>query len=47
MKLSKEGYGDIKTIKSLDSETFMNLIHYENYIIEYDNAMRELNKKER
>lgn len=46
MRLSKSGYGDIVTIKNLDSETFMNLIHYENYIIEYENTVRALNKKD-
>lgn len=46
MKLSKCGYGDIKTIKQLDSETFINLVHYENYLLEYEKAVNVLNRKE-
>ena len=46
MKLSKAGYGDIQTIKNLDSETFMNLIHYENFLVDYNNAVEALNQKE-
>lgn len=47
MKLSKSGYGDINTIKQLDSETFMNLVHYENYLVEYENAVHFLNMKDK
>lgn len=43
MRLSRLGYGDIVTIKNLDSETFINLIHYENFNTEYDNTVRMLN----
>lgn len=46
MKLSKEGYGDIVTIKGLDSDTFMNLIHYENYLADYENTVRAMNTKD-
>lgn len=46
MKLSKAGYGDINTIKQLDSSTFLNLVHYENYLVDYENAVRNLNKKD-
>ena len=45
MKLSKQGYGDINLIKNLDVLTFMNLIHYENYCIEYQDALNALNTK--
>lgn len=44
-KLAKSGYGDIQTIKNLDGETFMNLIHYENYLLDYEKAVRALNTK--
>lgn len=46
MKLSRAGYGDIKIIKELDSETFINLIHYENFLSDYENAARALNTKD-
>ena len=46
MRLSKAGYGDINIIKNLDSATFLNLIHYENFLVEYENATRALNTKE-
>lgn len=45
MRLSRQGYGDILTIKSLDVGTFMNLIHYENYLDRYQEVLRALNKK--
>ena len=45
MKLSRQGYGDINTIKNLDVKTFLDLVHYENYIAEYDRVLRELNKR--
>lgn len=44
MKLSKAGYGDIKTIRELDIDKFMNLIHFENYTAEYSQIFMELNK---
>ncbi len=44
MKLSRAGYGDILTVKNLDIGTFMNLIHYENYLSEYQRVARELNR---
>ena len=43
MKLSKAGYGNVRLIKSLDVATFMNLIHYENYIVEYREEFERLN----
>ena len=46
MKLSRAGYGDINTIKHLDSATFLSLIHYENYLVDYENALRAVNKKD-
>lgn len=46
MKLSASGYGDINTIKELDSSTFINLIHYENYTFDYQKAVQALNKKD-
>lgn len=45
MKLTKSGYGSITEIKNLDSQTFMDLIHYEKYLDDYQEAVRELNKK--
>nr|DAJ74783.1 MAG TPA: hypothetical protein [Caudoviricetes sp.] len=45
MKLSKEGYGSIQEIRSMDIGTFMNLIHYERYLDQYAHAVRGLNKK--
>lgn len=44
MKLSRAGYGDILTVKKLDIGTFMNLLHYENYLSEYQRVFRELNR---
>lgn len=44
MRLAKEGYGDILTIKQLDVKTFMDLINYENYLAQYDRVFREINK---
>lgn len=44
MRLSRQGYGDINTIKGLDVKTFLDLIHYENYLTKYDTVLRELNK---
>lgn len=46
MRLSHEGYGSITEIKNLDIKTFMDLVHYDNYINKYDSLLRELNKKE-
>lgn len=45
MKLAKEGYGDIQTIKQLDGSTFIDLIHYTNFLTDYENAVKSLNKK--
>ena len=45
MRLSRQGYGDIEKIKNLDVKTFIDLIHYENYLSKYDATMREINKK--
>lgn len=45
MRLSKAGYGDILTIKSLDVKTFMDLIHYENYLTKYQKVFHALNEK--
>lgn len=46
MKLARSGYGNINEIKQLDSSTFIDLIHYENYLVEYDNVLHDLNKGE-
>jgi hypothetical protein len=45
MKLSKAGYGSITEIKNLDSNSFMNLIFYENYLVDYQNAVTNLSRK--
>lgn len=45
MKLARQGYGDINTIKNLDVETFINLVNYENYLDKYAQVFRDLNKK--
>lgn len=45
MRLSKQGYGDIVTIKNLDVATFLNLMHYEKYLDDYQRVFRDLNKK--
>ena len=44
-KLSKSGYGDIQTIRNLDGGTFINLIHYECYLMDYEKAVKALNCK--
>lgn len=45
MRLSRQGYGDIVTIKELDIGTFIKLINYELYLNKYDKVFREINKK--
>lgn len=45
MRLSRQGYGDINTLHDLPVDRFMHLIHYENYLSEYDRVFRELNKR--
>lgn len=45
MRLAKEGYGTISEIMNLDVRTFINLIHYNNFINKYQNVLEELNKK--
>lgn len=45
MRLSKEGYGDLNSIRNLEVDKFFNLIHYENYIAEYKEYFRLLNTK--
>lgn len=45
MKLSRQGYGDIVTVKNLDVGTFMHLIQYEIYLDKYTQVFRDLNKK--
>jgi hypothetical protein len=45
MRLAKQGYGDIEQMHNLDVKRFIDLIHYENYLAEYDKTFRELNKK--
>lgn len=47
MRLSKEGYGDITTIRNLEVDKFFNLIHYENYLAEYSEAFRLLNTQKK
>lgn len=44
MRLAKEGYGTITEIKNLDIGTFINLIHYDNFINKYKDELQELNK---
>lgn len=44
-KLSKSGYGNIETIKNIDGDTFINLIHYENFLVDYGKAVKALNTK--
>lgn len=43
IRLSKAGYGNINTIKAYDAETFLNLINYETFILEYERQVRDLN----
>lgn len=43
IRLSKAGYGDVNTIKMYDAETFLNLIHYETFMVEYERQVRDLN----
>lgn len=45
MRLSRQGYGDINLLHNLPADKFLQLIHYENYLSEYDRTFRELNKK--
>lgn len=44
MRLAKEGYGDIVTIKNLNVQTFIDLIDYEEYTNKYLKIFREINK---
>lgn len=46
MRLSKAGYGSIIEIKNLNSETFLNLIHYENYLAQYQKVVMDMNRKD-
>lgn len=46
MRLAKEGYGTITEIKNLDIGTFINLIHYDNFINKYQEEIQALNQKE-
>lgn len=46
MRLAKEGYGTITEIKNLDIGTFINLIHYDNFINKYQEEIQVLNQKE-
>ncbi len=43
MKLTKCGYGSITEIKTLDAKTFMDLVHYQNYLDDYTKEFQELN----
>lgn len=43
MKLTKSGYGSIIEIKNLDVKTFMDLVHYQNYLDDYATEFQELN----
>lgn len=45
MRLAKEGYGTISEIKNLDIGTFLNLIHYDNFINQYKSVLQYLNSK--
>lgn len=45
MKLSRAGYGDINTIRNLNAQEFLDLIHYENYLAKYAELVRVLNTK--
>lgn len=45
MELAGKGYGSYNEIKELSIDKFMNLIHYERYLNEYQRVFRELNKK--
>lgn len=45
MRLSKAGYGSRNDMENLNSSQFINLIHYENFLSDYQEATRALNKK--
>lgn len=45
MRLTHERYGTITEIKNLDVKTFIDLIHYDNYLNKYEAVLRELNQK--
>lgn len=45
MRLAKAGYGSINDMDNVSSDKFINLIHYENFLNEYQEAVRALNKK--
>lgn len=45
MMLSKAGYGSIDILRGYDIETFINLIHYENFVADYRDEMLALNKE--
>ena len=44
MRLSKSGYGSRLDIEQLSSDKFINLIHYENFLSDYKEAVNNLNK---
>ena len=43
MRLEKAGYYDVE---NMASDKFINRIHYENFLTEYQEAVRALNKKD-
>lgn len=45
MRLSRQGYGNLEKMHNLDVRQFINLIHYENYLVDYEKVLKELNKK--
>lgn len=47
MRLSKLGYGDIMTVKNLDVQTFIDLIHYEEFLDRYTQTVRSMNENGR
>lgn len=46
MKLAKEGYGSYEEMRNLDVRSFINLIHYENYLNKYQDMVQWLNRKD-
>lgn len=47
MRLSRAGYGDMESMDRMDVKRFLDLINYENYLAQYENVTRELNKRDK
>lgn len=45
LKLVKAGYGDIEVVKRMNTREVLQALSYEKYLVDYQDAYMELNKK--